>query len=58
VRYFDVHRDVGDAWAVWGDLEWTNHYRRIYAVCPTREAADVACRLLSVGEGPESKSGE
>jgi|HubBroStandDraft_4_1064222.scaffolds.fasta_scaffold216184_3 hypothetical protein len=57
VRYFEVIATGVGTFGVLGDLSWTNKIRRIYADCHTLEAAKAACRLLSVGEGSESKTG-
>lgn len=42
-----VERAVGNQWAVWGHLSWTKARAKEYAICPTKDAAEAARRLLS-----------
>lgn len=37
----------GDRWSVWGNLDWTDRFKKEYASCLTRESAEAAKRLLN-----------
>jgi coenzyme F420-reducing hydrogenase gamma subunit len=47
LKHCTVERATAGQWAVHGRLPWTGSLSKEYAVCPTREAAEAARRLLS-----------